>query len=209
MVFGARRAHPRARPAVSPVPRSALGLLAGRRQDALRELRRGARLLPALGQSGRAPAARPVRRERAARTARGRTRSARACSSSISCRTSRSTIARTASTCRRTRWRASASREEQIARGDTGGRWRELMAFQVERARGAHDEARRSAARSAGRIGLELRMIVAGRRCASSRKSSRSAATCSTTGRCCGRSTGRSCCCAPFDDASETRHRRP
>ena len=40
--------------------------------------------------------------------ARGRTRSARACSSSTSCRTSRSTTARTASTCRRTRWRASA-----------------------------------------------------------------------------------------------------
>jgi squalene synthase HpnC len=52
--------------------------------------------------------------------------------------------------------------EEQIARGDTGGRWREFMAFQVDRARAMLDEGAPLSRALNGRIGLELRMIVAG-----------------------------------------------
>jgi squalene synthase HpnC len=52
--------------------------------------------------------------------------------------------------------------EEQIARGDTGGRWREFMAFQVDRARALLNEGAPLARALKGRIGLELRMIVAG-----------------------------------------------
>jgi phytoene/squalene synthetase len=52
--------------------------------------------------------------------------------------------------------------EEQIARGETGGRWREFMAFQVERARALMNEGAPLGRALRGRIGLELRMIVAG-----------------------------------------------
>ena len=52
--------------------------------------------------------------------------------------------------------------DEQIARHDTGGRWRELMAFQVDRARALMNEGAPLGRALAGRIGLELRMIVAG-----------------------------------------------
>jgi len=52
--------------------------------------------------------------------------------------------------------------EGQIARGDTGGRWREFMAFQVERARALMNEGAPLGRVLEGRIGLELRMIVAG-----------------------------------------------
>ena len=53
--------------------------------------------------------------------------------------------------------------DEQIARQDAGGRWRELMAFQVERARAMMNEGAPLGRALGGRIGLELRMIVAGR----------------------------------------------
>lgn len=52
--------------------------------------------------------------------------------------------------------------EEQIARGETGGGWRELMAFQVDRARALMKEGAPLRHVLRGRIGLELRMIVAG-----------------------------------------------
>lgn len=54
--------------------------------------------------------------------------------------------------------------ETQIARGDTGGRWRELMAFEVGRARALMSEGAPLGRALKGRIGLELRMIVAGGR---------------------------------------------
>ena len=53
-------------------------------------------------------------------------------------------------------------REEDIARGETGGRWRAFMAFQVERARALLDEGTPLGPALKGRIGLELRMIIAG-----------------------------------------------
>jgi squalene synthase HpnC len=52
--------------------------------------------------------------------------------------------------------------ESQIAAGDTGGRWRELMAFQTGRARAMIKSGAPLALRMPGRIGLELRMIVQG-----------------------------------------------
>jgi squalene synthase HpnC len=52
--------------------------------------------------------------------------------------------------------------EHQIASADTGGRWRELMAFQTERARAMLESGAPLALRLRGRIGLELRMIVQG-----------------------------------------------
>lgn len=52
--------------------------------------------------------------------------------------------------------------EEQIARGETGGRWREFMAFQVDRARALMNEGAPLGRVLRGRIGLELRMIMAG-----------------------------------------------
>lgn len=54
--------------------------------------------------------------------------------------------------------------EAQIARGDTGGGWRELMRFQVDRTAQMLDAGAPLGRRLDGRIGLELRMIVAGGR---------------------------------------------
>jgi phytoene synthase len=52
--------------------------------------------------------------------------------------------------------------ESQIARGETDGRWRALMKFQVERTQAMMAEGAPLGARLPGRIGFELRMIVAG-----------------------------------------------
>lgn len=52
--------------------------------------------------------------------------------------------------------------EEHIARGATGERWQEFMRFQVERARALLTEGAPLGRALKGRIGLELRMIVAG-----------------------------------------------
>jgi squalene synthase HpnC len=53
-------------------------------------------------------------------------------------------------------------REEDIARGETGGRWKAFMAFQVERARELLEAGAPLGRALKGRIGLELRMIIAG-----------------------------------------------
>lgn len=52
--------------------------------------------------------------------------------------------------------------EAQIGRSETDDRWRELMAFQVGRARALMESGAPLATRLPGRIGLELRMIVQG-----------------------------------------------
>jgi squalene synthase HpnC len=52
--------------------------------------------------------------------------------------------------------------EEQIAAGDTGGNWRALMAFELARARNLLHSGAGLGRLLTGRIGLELRMIVAG-----------------------------------------------
>lgn len=52
--------------------------------------------------------------------------------------------------------------EDQIARGDTGERWTQFMTFQVERARALLYSGAPLGHRLKGRIGLEMRMIVAG-----------------------------------------------
>ncbi len=52
--------------------------------------------------------------------------------------------------------------EAQIGRAEADDRWRELMAFQVSRARALMLSGAPLAARLPGRIGLELRMIVQG-----------------------------------------------
>ena len=52
--------------------------------------------------------------------------------------------------------------ETDIARGETGGRWKEFMAFQVGRARALLNEGAPLGRALKGRIGLELRMIIAG-----------------------------------------------
>jgi len=52
--------------------------------------------------------------------------------------------------------------ENQIAAGDTGGRWREFMAFQIARARNRLYAGRPLGRVLRGRIGLEMRMIIAG-----------------------------------------------
>ena len=52
--------------------------------------------------------------------------------------------------------------EEQIARGDAGERWKALMTFQIERARALLHSGAPLGRVLTGRIGLELRMIVAG-----------------------------------------------
>lgn len=52
--------------------------------------------------------------------------------------------------------------EEHIARGDTGARWKEFMAFEVDRARALLAEGAPLGRALQGRVGLELRMIVAG-----------------------------------------------
>lgn len=52
--------------------------------------------------------------------------------------------------------------EEQIARNDTGGRWQEFMTSQVDCARALMNEGTPLGRALGGRIGLELRMIVAG-----------------------------------------------
>ncbi|MEI6303016.1 MAG: squalene synthase HpnC [Betaproteobacteria bacterium] len=53
-------------------------------------------------------------------------------------------------------------REQQIARGDTGGRWREMIAFEVARTRAMINSGAPLALRLPGRIGLELRLVVQG-----------------------------------------------
>jgi squalene synthase HpnC len=53
-------------------------------------------------------------------------------------------------------------REEDIARGETGERWKAFMAFQVVRARELLEEGLPLGRALKGRIGLELRMIIAG-----------------------------------------------
>ena len=53
-------------------------------------------------------------------------------------------------------------REEQIAAGDAGGNWRPLMDFELARARELLHSGAGLGRALAGRIGLELRMIVAG-----------------------------------------------
>jgi squalene synthase HpnC len=52
--------------------------------------------------------------------------------------------------------------EEQIAAGDTRGNWRTLMSFELARARGLLYSGAALGRILGGRIGLELRMIVAG-----------------------------------------------
>ncbi|MEW6313165.1 MAG: squalene synthase HpnC [Pseudomonadota bacterium] len=52
--------------------------------------------------------------------------------------------------------------EAQIARGDAGGNWWPLMAFQIERTRTLMNSGAPLGRTLKGRIGLELRMIVAG-----------------------------------------------
>ena len=52
--------------------------------------------------------------------------------------------------------------EAQIAAGDTGGKWAEMMRFQIARVRAMLQSGAPLAARMPGRIGLELRMIVQG-----------------------------------------------
>ena len=52
--------------------------------------------------------------------------------------------------------------EEQIARGSTGGNWGALMSFQVSRARDLLHSGAKLGNVIGGRIGMELRMIVAG-----------------------------------------------
>ncbi|GAB3434912.1 squalene synthase HpnC [Massilia solisilvae] len=52
--------------------------------------------------------------------------------------------------------------EDQIMRGDTGGGWRALMAFEVERARALMLKGAGLPLRLPGRIGWELRMVVQG-----------------------------------------------
>ena len=52
--------------------------------------------------------------------------------------------------------------ELQIGRGEADERWRELMTFQVGRARALIESGAPLATRLPGRIGLELRMIVQG-----------------------------------------------
>jgi phytoene synthase len=52
--------------------------------------------------------------------------------------------------------------EEQIAHGETGGRWKEFMAFQVDRARSLLYSGAPLGRALKGRIGLEMRMIIAG-----------------------------------------------
>ncbi len=52
--------------------------------------------------------------------------------------------------------------ENQIAAGDTGGRWREFMAFQIARARNLLYTGLPLGRVLRGRIGLEMRMIIAG-----------------------------------------------
>jgi squalene synthase HpnC len=49
-----------------------------------------------------------------------------------------------------------------IERGEAGGAWRELMAFEVRRARGLMHEGAPLALRLPGRIGWELRLVVQG-----------------------------------------------
>jgi phytoene synthase len=52
--------------------------------------------------------------------------------------------------------------EAQLARGETNAAWRQLMNFQVERARSMLQSGAPLANKLPGRIGLELRMIVQG-----------------------------------------------
>ena len=52
--------------------------------------------------------------------------------------------------------------EEQIARGDVGGRWREFMAFQVHRARSLLFSGAPLGKVLKGRVGLEMRLIIEG-----------------------------------------------
>jgi squalene synthase HpnC len=52
--------------------------------------------------------------------------------------------------------------EAQIEAADTGGRWREFMRFQVERARALLASGAPLGRALTGRLGLEMRMIIAG-----------------------------------------------
>lgn len=52
--------------------------------------------------------------------------------------------------------------EDQIASGDTGGGWRSFMAFQISRARELLYTGRPLGRILKGRVGLEMRMIIAG-----------------------------------------------
>jgi squalene synthase HpnC len=52
--------------------------------------------------------------------------------------------------------------EQHLARGDTSGRWQEFMAFQIGRARALLNAGAPLGHRLKGRIGLEMRLIIAG-----------------------------------------------
>jgi squalene synthase HpnC len=52
--------------------------------------------------------------------------------------------------------------ERQISRGDTGGRWREMLRFEVHRTRAMINSGAPLALRLPGRVGLELRLVVQG-----------------------------------------------
>jgi phytoene synthase len=52
--------------------------------------------------------------------------------------------------------------EDQIAQGITDDAWRELMKFQVDRARAMMISGKPLGSILTGRIGLEMRMIIAG-----------------------------------------------
>ena len=52
--------------------------------------------------------------------------------------------------------------EDQIARGDAGGRWKEFMAFQIDRARSLLFSGAPLGQVLKGRVGLEMRLIIEG-----------------------------------------------
>ena len=100
-VLAPARCYRGARPATRTLPRPPRRLPPGRGEEALCHVRRVDGLLPAFGQSGGATSPRPLPQGRLPRTCAIPTPSARACNSSITGRTSPSTGARDASTCRR------------------------------------------------------------------------------------------------------------
>ena len=89
-------------------------------------------------------------------------RSARACSSSISGRTSRSTGRRVASTFRRRISRDSASTRRRSREGRCDAAWRALMAFETARARACSNPDARSRARCRGASRSSFPACIAG-----------------------------------------------
>ena len=119
---------------LAAVPRPAVRVPPGRHDHPLRRLRRAAGLLPPFGQSGRPPAAAPLRRRTRRRTARGATRSAARCSSSISGRTSAADWQRGRVYLPGEDLAHYGVTEDDIGAGRCGAPWRALMDFEVTRA---------------------------------------------------------------------------